>query len=184
MARRGDRTPADLAEEVLPRIVAAVESAYSKTTPILNRGRKLAKAKMQRERAAFNAQPVNSQSVDKEMGTMLKKLLLLAGLIAVGGFVAKKLTSRSRGGNWQSSYTPPPAPTSVPRPAAVADEPDEDLAAATPDEALSDRAAEPHPDTTPDDPAEEIELAAFADTLDEAPDVTSAAEEKPAPDKD
>jgi len=193
MAKRKHKSAADLAEEVLPVIGSAIEDVYDKTAPIVRKGRKLAKAKMrqERERAAAALQPtveaiaqvptsarkaVTRKTKKKRSGTMLKKLLVLAGLVAVGGFVARKLRGSS-GGNWQSSYTPTPAPTASRRYAATADaedlatvDADLDLAAATPDEALSDRASEPHPDTTPDDPAEVVELSAFADNLDAAPE--------------
>jgi len=187
MAKRKHKSPADLAEEILPVIGSAIEDVYDKAAPIVRKGRKLAKAKMreERERAAAALQPAveavanvptaarqaatRKTKKKKKSGSVLKKLLVLAGLAAVGGFVARKLLGSSGGGNWQSSYTPTPAPSHTPR-HATAVEADEDLAAATPDEAISDRAAEPHPDTTPDDPAEVVELSAFADNLDAAPE--------------
>ena len=52
--------------------------------------------------------------------------------------------------NWQSSYVPTPAPT----PVRTAD----DAGAAGPDEAISDATDEPRPSTTPDDPAEVVDL--------------------------
>jgi hypothetical protein len=94
----------------------------------------------------------------------LRKLLIVGGIAAVLGFVAKKLRSGDRQG-WQSSYTPPPPPRDADR----TDSPiaDAALAAATdgadeggagPDEALADAADEAHGPTTPDAPAEVVDL--------------------------
>ena len=57
--------------------------------------------------------------------------------------------------------TPAPTPTAVPKPAPVA----KDAGAATPDEALSDAVEEPKPVTTPDEPAEVVDV----DSSDETP---------------
>lgn len=86
---------------------------------------------------------------EKKKGGKLKKLLILTGLAAAAAFVASKLRSGNDSENWQSSYTPTPAP----RPAA-----DDDEAGASPDEALADSAEAPHPVTTPDDPAEVVDV--------------------------
>ena len=117
----------------------------------------------------------------KKKGGKLKKLVLFTGLAAGLGFAAKKLQGKKTADNWQSSYvpTPPPAtPTSSPAssttatqaapaapatPAApmsgtpAADAAD-DSAGSSPDEALADQAEAPHEVTTPDDPAEVVEI--------------------------
>ena len=82
------------------------------------------------------------------------------------GFVAKKMQGSSDKDNWQSSYTPTPAP----RPSA-ADTPlsevattasgepiAEDEGGAALDDALADAVEEQHPVTTPDEPADVVEL--------------------------
>ncbi len=62
-----------------------------------------------------------------------KKLLLVVALAAVGAVVGKKLAGGDQSDNWQSSYTPAPAPAA---PAAGAT----------------------HPVTTPEDPAESVDV--------------------------
>lgn len=188
---------ADLADTVIPAIESVVETVQEKAVPILEDGRRLATKSRRRaaaKAAAFaEAAPsdklsalVHAEPAPEKKGGKLKKLLLLGVLVALGGAVAKKLQGGKAQGNWQSSYTPSPAPrhaaaaTATSTTPAAADEADEpaaadDAAGASPGEALADRAEEPHPDTTPDEPAEVVELASVADTdtdaetTDEAP---------------
>lgn len=116
----------------------------------------------------------------------LKKLVLLGGLVGLGSVIAKRLRGASSQSNWQSSYTPQPAPRHTPThaattPPAETAAPADDEGGSSPDEALADRASEPHPDTTPDDPAEVVELRALEDTAaSEAPLDAAPAEETPA----
>lgn len=102
-------------------------------------------------------------------GGKLRKVLLFGGLAAVIGIVVTKLRSKSSGDNWQSSYTPTPAPTTTPKPAAAPVAPvatpaastapaSDDPGGAAPDEALSDAVEEPHEPTDPDSPAEVIDV--------------------------
>jgi hypothetical protein len=101
----------------------------------------------------------------------LKKLLIVGGLLAAGAAIVKKMRGDSTKDNWQSGYVPTPPPTAKPEEAApvaaVADAtpkaaPEagaaDDAAGATPDEAVADAAEEPHAVTTPDAPAEVIEV--------------------------
>ena len=92
------------------------------------------------------------QGEEKKKGSKLKKLALFAALAGAVGFVAKKLQSGGQSDNWQSSYVPTPAPAPA-GPTAT-----DDAGAAAPDEALSDAADEPQPVTTPDEPAEVVDL--------------------------
>ena len=96
----------------------------------------------------------------KKKGGKLKKLVLFTGLAAAAAFVVSRLRGGKESENWQSSYSPTPAPTPVPTPApthaAVVTEDDE--AGASPGEALADQAESPHPVTTPDDPADVVEV--------------------------
>ena len=87
----------------------------------------------------------------KKKGGKLKKLLLVTGLAAIGGVIFKKVRGGSTSDNWQSSYVPTPAPTP---PAAK----DEDPGGSSPDEAIADAAEQPHPVSTPDDPAETVTI--------------------------
>ena len=70
---------------------------------------------------------------DVKKGSKGKKLLLVVALAAVGAVVGKKLAGGDQSDNWQSSYTPTPAPAA---PAATAT----------------------HPVTTPEDPAESVDV--------------------------
>ena len=89
----------------------------------------------------------------KKKGSKLKKLLVLTGLAAGIAFVAKKLQGGKQSDNWQSSYTPTPAPAAKP-----AAKPADDGAGASPSEAIADQAESAHPVTTPDDPAEVVDV--------------------------
>ncbi|MCF6378430.1 hypothetical protein L2K70_12525 [Nocardioides KLBMP 9356] len=121
-------------------------------------------------------------------GGKLKKLLLISGLLALGGFVFSKLRSRQDAdAGWQSTYTPPPAPKPTPAaapvtPATTTVDPDsdplndpidqvtaddvvtvdppatDDIGGGAPGEALSDQVEEAHEPTTPDAPAEVIDI--------------------------
>ncbi len=87
----------------------------------------------------------------KKKGGKLKKLLLFGGLAAAAGAIFKKLRSGSTSDNWQSSYVPTPAPTP---PAAK----EHDQGGSSPDEAIADAAEQPHPVSTPDEPAETVTI--------------------------
>lgn len=228
---------AEFAESILPQIESAVDSARdkagpaiadarAKAAPLLAEGKALAAEKAASGRlaagetlAAFadHAHSSDTASDDadetpsgkRRKGGKLKKLIVVGGLAAVAGVVAKKLLADSSNGNWQQSYTPapPPAPRStststVSNDAATADavppdlsaeapveaapydapsadtsaddepapdaaepeaadtaEPTDDAAAASPGEAISDSVDGPHEVTTPDAPAEVIEVA-------------------------
>ncbi len=90
----------------------------------------------------------------------LKKLLIFGGLLAAGAAVFKKVRGDSTKDNWQSGYVPTPPPAAAP-PADVQtaeSQPADDAAGATPDEAVADAAEEPHSVTTPDDPADVVDV--------------------------
>jgi hypothetical protein len=93
-------------------------------------------------------------------GGKLKKFALFAAVAGAVGFVAKKLQGGQQSENWQSSYVPKPAPAPAPA---------KDTGGSAPDEAMSDSTDEPHAVTTPDSPAEVVDL--------------EEATEKPAPKK-
>ena len=106
----------------------------------------------------------------KKKGSKLKKLVLVGGLAAVVGVVAKKLQGGSESQNWQSSYVPSPpasgagaATTSTgagaaPTPAAPMAGASDDTGGSSPDEALADETETVHPVTTPDEPAEVVDI--------------------------
>jgi len=93
----------------------------------------------------------------KKKGSKLRKLVLFTGIAAAAAFVVSRLRGGKESENWQSSYSPTPAPAPVPTPAPPRVTED-DEAGASPGEALADQAESPHPVTTPDDPADVVEV--------------------------
>ena len=69
----------------------------------------------------------------------VRKVLIALGLGGIAFAVAKRLGGQQPSTNWQSSYTPPPAPVPPPARGPVAGGAD-DIAASTPGEAASDAA--------------------------------------------
>lgn len=96
----------------------------------------------------------------EKSGGRLKKILLIGGLAALGAVILKRLKGRTADDNWESSYTPAPPPASPAAGAPMgADEAvPADGAGATPDEAVADAAEEAHEITTPEQPAEVVDL--------------------------
>ena len=162
-----------VSETVLPQLEAALEQAVDKAgpaladardraKPLLADGKALAaekaatgaalaaeKAAAGRELAATKVAEIKGEP--EPQGGKLKKLLLLGGLAAIGAVVFGKLKSRNEDANWQSSYVPtPPAPKPTTTP--------DDTAGAAPGEAISDAVEEPHAATTPDEPADVIDV--------------------------
>jgi hypothetical protein len=111
------------------------------------------KAVLGRDLAAAKVAEIKGEKPKK--GGKFKKFLLVTGLAAVGGVIFKKLRSDSTTDNWQSSYVPTPAPTPAPATPSAADT---DQGGSSPDEAIADAAEEPHPVSTPDDPAETVTI--------------------------
>jgi hypothetical protein len=137
-----------------------IADARAKAAPVVASGAAIAAEKIAAgasiaaEKAAAGAQAaaekVDAVATTKEKkGGKLKKLLIFTGIAAAAAFLVKKLQGRGQSDNWQSSYTPTPAP----RPA-----PEKDTGGASPDEAIADSAEAPHPVTTPDDPADVIDV--------------------------
>lgn len=167
-----------LVNDVVPMVTAAVAAAGEKSGP----ARKEAK-----RRGAAAAAALRGEVDPPKKGSKFKKLLVFGGLAGLGAFVFKKLRGEEESSPWQSSYSPPapapaPAPSSVPSsapspvPAHVGDPltdtsfgtsavGTDDAAGASPDEAAADATAEsePHEVTTPDQPADEVDLSGRAD---------------------
>ena len=193
-------TAKDTVEKAGPILADGRKMGQEKAGPILadgkekaHRGRRRAAAKLvalKEAEASGKLAAFKAAEPEKEKGSKLKKLVLFSGLMAIGSVVFKRLRGAPSKSNWQSSYTPQPAPRHTPTHSAGAETPVEtadpvhtepaaasdDAGAASPDEALADRATEPHPDTTPEDPAEVVELRAVEDTAaSEAPGEAPAA---------
>jgi hypothetical protein len=106
-----------------------------------------------REAADARVATLRGEEPEKK-GGKLKKFALFAAIAGAVGFVAKKLQGGKQSDNWQSSYVPKPAPAPAPP---------QDTGGSAPDEALADEAADPHAVTTPDSPAEVVDLEEAAD---------------------
>jgi ElaB/YqjD/DUF883 family membrane-anchored ribosome-binding protein len=146
--------------EARDRAAAALHDAREQAAPLAAAGAERASEVAARAKEAADARVAQLRGEEKKKGSKLKKVAIFAALAGVVGFVAKKLQSAGTSDNWQSSYVPTPAPTPTPTttasstPAPATD----DAGAAGPDEALSDATDEPHEATTPDDPAEVVDL--------------------------
>lgn len=124
MHKRAAHDLRDLVDQVAPTVESTIQTLTDKGTPVLDKGRKMARRK-RKEMAATHRQVSTSLAerlpdpvverlpieARRKRGGMLKKLLLLAGLAGLGALVARKLTGRSGGGWQQSTYTPQPAPS-------------------------------------------------------------------------
>ncbi|MEO5661675.1 MAG: hypothetical protein ABIR39_00190 [Nocardioides sp.] len=162
------------------RAVPLLQDARDKAAPVIAEGRALAAEKAAAGAAVaaghaatsrdFAAAKVAEFRAEPEpQGSKLKKVLFIGGLLAIGGAVFSKLKQSGESSNWQSSYvpTPPPAPAAtapVADPAAPAPiqplptDSADDVAGSDPSEAISDAAEAPHDVTTPDAPAEIIDV--------------------------
>jgi hypothetical protein len=146
----------------------ALADAKEKAAPIIASGAALAAEKATAVKDAADAKVSELQPQPKKK-SKLKRFLLFGAIAGGVAVVAKKLQAGASGDNWQSSYTPSPPPTeqppTPPTPAApqaggdpLTDPLPEDPGGASPDDALADSAETPHPATTPDDPAEVVDL--------------------------
>lgn len=155
---RAGTSLADAREKAAPVIAAGAALAAEKAS----NGASVAaeKASQGREAASAKVAELQGKPQKKKRGK-LKKLLLFTGLAATLGFVARKLQAGGSSDNWQSSYVPTPAPTPPPAspsaPMSGADDAD-DSGGSSPDEVLADQAESPHAVTTPDEPAEVVDL--------------------------
>jgi hypothetical protein len=147
----------------------ALADAREKAAPIIASGAALAAEKATAAKAAADAKVSELKPQPEKKKSKLKRFLLFSAIAGGVAVVAKKLQAGSGSDNWQSSYTPSPPPTpstpTPPTPAAPASGGDpltdplpDDTGGASPDEAMSDNAETPHPSTTPDDPAEVVDL--------------------------
>jgi hypothetical protein len=141
--------------EARERAGAALAEAREQAAPLVAAGAAKASDAAAQAKEAADAKVAQLRGEEKKKGSKLKKLAIFAALAGAVGFVAKKLQGSGQSDNWQSSYVPTPAPSPTPSsPTPVAD----DAGAAGPDEALSDAADEPQPVTSPDEPAEVVDL--------------------------
>jgi hypothetical protein len=149
--------------EARERATAALADAREQAAPVVASGAARAAELAAQAKEAADAQVAQLRGQaqpEEKQGGKLKKVALFAALAAAVGFVAKRLQGGGQSDNWQSSYVPTPAPAATPAAPAATSAPtvNHDAGAAGPDEALSDAADEPRPVTTPDDPAEVVDL--------------------------
>ncbi|WP_148615461.1 hypothetical protein [Nocardioides rubriscoriae] len=135
--------------------------ARAKAVPLVVSGAALAGEKATAARALAEAKVAQVKGEEPRKRRKLKTLLVLGAVAGGVAVVAKKLQGGGQSDNWQSSYTPSPAPAAPAAPSTpVASAPTsvEDPGGAGPDEALADAVEAPHPVSTPDEPAEVVEI--------------------------
>lgn len=139
--------------DVIPAITAALAAASEATEDVRGEAGK-------RSKAAVAALKGEVEAPQKKKHRF-RNFLLVLGLGGAVAFVAKKLSDRPSSTTWESNYTPAPAPT-PPTSAATgshrAEGEGDDQGGSSPDVAKADAAAEPHDATTPDAPAETIDI--------------------------
>ena len=149
-----DRASAGLAD-AREKAGPVVADAKAKAAPVVAAGAAKAGAKAAKAKEAADARVASLRGEEPpKKGGKLKKLALFAAVAGAVGFIAKKLQGGKQTDNWQSSYVPKPAPAPAPSPAPV-----KDAGGSAPDEAIADAADDPKPVTTPDQPAEVVDIA-------------------------
>ena len=138
-----------ISSDVLPVITAAIVAAGDATEDVRGETKKRSKAAVAALKGDIEAPEPKKHR--------FRNFLLVLGLGGVVAFVAKKLSDRPSTTTWESSPTPAPAPA-APTGAHRADPDDADQGGSSPDVAAADAAAEPHAATTPDNPAETIDV--------------------------
>lgn len=139
-----------LTTEVLPVITAALVAAGEATEDVRDETRKRGKAAV----AALKGEVEAPRERHR-----LRKVMIVLGLGGVIAFVAKKMSDRPATTTWQSSYTPTPAAPAAGGAHRAGEEDADDKGGASPDVAAADAAASPHQATTPDNPAETIDVS-------------------------
>ncbi|MGA8258549.1 MAG: hypothetical protein WB767_18405 [Nocardioides sp.] len=143
------------------RAAVGLAEAREKAAPLVAQGAAIAAERVTAARELADAKTAElTGAPEPQKKSKLKRFVLVAGVAGAAAAVAKKLRGGSSSGdNWQSTYTPAPAPAAPVPPTPSAPQAGlEDSAGASPDEALSDAAEAPHPVTTPDDPAEVVDV--------------------------
>jgi hypothetical protein len=140
-----------ISTEVIPAIAAAIAAANEATEEVRGEAGKRGKAAV----AALKGEVEAPKETHR-----LRNFLVILGLGGAIAFVAKKLSDRPSSTTWESNYTPAPAPTPPTSAAGShrAEGEGDDQGGSSPDVAKADAAAEPHEATTPDNPAETIDV--------------------------
>jgi hypothetical protein len=132
----------DVRDEATPLLVAGAAKAAEQAA---------AAADLASEKASELQAEIESHGKKRHT---FRNILMVVGIAALLGFVAKKLSSRGQQDNWQAAYTPPPPPSGRPASSDGAS----DAAGAGPGEAIADAVDEPHSATTPDAPVEVVDV--------------------------
>jgi hypothetical protein len=141
--------------EVLPVVTAAISALEDATEDARAEAAKRTKAVATAIRGEVAPPP------KKHTG---RNLLLVLGLGGAAFAVVKRLGNRQPTTSWQSSYTPPPAPTPPATGGPVTDvgahraDTATDTAASDPGEAVADATDVPHDASTPDNPVTEVDV--------------------------
>ena len=137
----------------------AIADAREKAAPVIAAGAAKAAERATAARDLADAKVAELKAEEPKKKGKLKRFVLFAGIAGGVAFVAKKLQGGGQSANWQSSYTPSPAPTPPTPPTPSAPQAGvDDAGGASPDEALSDSTETPHPVSTPEDPADVVDL--------------------------
>lgn len=137
-----------ITSDVLPVITAALAAASEATEEVRGETKKRGKAAVAALKGDIEA-PVKKKH-------RFRNFLIVLGLGGVAAFVAKKLSERPSSTTWESTPTPAPAAPAGAHRAEGADA--DDQGGASPDVAAADAASQPHEATTPDNPAETIDV--------------------------
>ncbi|WP_244930702.1 hypothetical protein [Nocardioides sp. W7] len=152
---------ATAATDAREKAAPVVADARAKAVPLIAAGATIAGEKANAVKELADAKVAELKGdPPKKKGGKLKKVALIAVVAGAAGFAAKKLQGSKQSDSWQSSYVPapPPAgPTSPKAPGAPTVTAD-DIGGAAPDEAIADQVEDPHPVTTPEDPAEVVPI--------------------------
>lgn len=142
---------ADAREKAAP----ALADAREKAAPVIAAGAAKAAERATAARELADAKVAELKGEKPKKKGKVKRFVLFAGIAGGVAFVAKKLQGGGQTDNWQSSYNPAPAP---PPPPSAPPSGNDDAGGASPDEAMSDATEEAHPVSTPDDPADVVDL--------------------------
>jgi hypothetical protein len=155
-----------IVNDLVPAVKQAASDAKDAAAPIADEALR---------RGDLAAAALKGDDVQRKSGK--KKWFVIAALAGGAAYAWTKLRGGNESANWQSSYTPAPAPTPAapPTPATpsapqagahVADDSIDgvdDATGATPGEALADSVEEPHTVSTPDSPSETVDVSEIKD---------------------
>jgi hypothetical protein len=160
---------APMIAEARTQAATRTAEARSKAAPVIAEARERAteRALEAKEAGAVRLAELRGEEPPKRSRGIVKKVLVVTGLAAVGGIVFSVLRGKKED-NWESSYQPSSAPSTAGQApegglAAAAtqaqdEESGDDAAGSVPGESIADQNEEPHPASTPDEPAEVVDV--------------------------